>query len=100
MKVQFKRNNGGKILMSDIFNWEYIPYKIGDVINIQGLIYRKYINGDTVDDDLVCDNLVKVRDPEWDGLYEVIGIIHNIDMEYILSQNYTYKSAIIEIIKI
>lgn len=34
MKVQFKRNNGGKILMSDIFNCEYIPYRIGDVINI------------------------------------------------------------------
>lgn len=100
MKVQFKRNNGGKILMSDIFNCEYIPYRIGDVINIRGLICRKYTNGDTVDNDLVCDDLVKVRDPEWDGLYEVIGIVHNIDMEYILSQNYTYKSAIIEIIKI
>ena len=37
-----------------------------------------------------------------DGLYKVIGIVHNIDidMEYTLSQNYTYNFTIIEIIKI
>lgn len=95
MKVQFKRDKRGEILMSDIFNWEYIPYKTGDIINIKGVIYRKYTDGDIVGNDLV-----KVCDPDWDGMYEVINIIHNINIEQIISQNYTYDSAIILIKKI
>lgn len=59
--------------MSDTFNWDYNPYRVGDMINICGIMYHKYTDGDKDGDDLV-----KVRDPEWDGIYEVISITHNI----------------------
>lgn len=93
MKVQFKRNNGGKILMSDIFNLKYIPYRIGDVINIRGLICRKYTNGDTVDNDLVCDDLVKVRDPENENkkdifthIYKAVKVIDRAKAKIVMEQ--------------
>lgn len=79
MKVQFRRDKRGEILMSDTFNWDYNPYRVGDMINICGIIYHKYTDGDKDGNDLV-----KVRDPEWDGIYEVISITHNIHMEQII----------------
>lgn len=44
--------------MSDTFNWDYNPYRVGDMINICGIIYHKYTDGDKDGNDLV-----KVRDP-------------------------------------
>lgn len=37
MKVQFRRDKRGEILMSDTFNWDYNPYRVGDMINICGI---------------------------------------------------------------
>lgn len=65
------------------------------MINICGIIYHKYTDGDKDGNDLV-----KVRDPERDGIYEVISITHNIHMEQIIFQNYTHDSTIIRIKKI
>lgn len=41
MKVRFEiiRNEGN--VMSDIFNWDYNSYKVGDKINIEGIIWKK-----------------------------------------------------------
>lgn len=43
MKVRFEiiRNEGS--LMSDIFNWGYNPYKVGDKVIIDGIIWKKHI---------------------------------------------------------
>lgn len=45
MKVQFRRDKRGEILMSDTFNWDYNPYRVGDMINICGIMYHKYTDG-------------------------------------------------------
>lgn len=34
MKVQFRRDKRGEILMSDTFNWDYNPYRVGDMIEM------------------------------------------------------------------
>ena len=95
MKIQFKRDKRGKILMSNTFNCDYNPYRVGDIININGIIYNKRVN-----ENKDSINLIKVRDPEWDGIYEVISITHNISMEQIITQHYTHDCTIIEIKKI
>lgn len=43
MKVRFEiiRNAGN--IMSDIFNWDYNPYKVGDKVIINGIIWKKHI---------------------------------------------------------
>lgn len=59
MKIQFRRDKHGEILMSDTFNWDYNPYRIGDIINIHRIIHHKYTNKDKDNNDLV-----KVCNPE------------------------------------
>lgn len=43
MKVRFEiiRNEGN--LMSDIFNWDYNPYKVGDKVIIYGIIWKNIL---------------------------------------------------------
>lgn len=43
MKVRFEiiRNEGN--LMSDIFNWDYNPYKVGDKVIIDGIIWKNIL---------------------------------------------------------
>lgn len=43
MKVRFEiiRNEGS--LMSDIFNWDYNPYKVGDKVIIDGIIWKNIL---------------------------------------------------------
>ena len=43
MKVRFEiiRNAGN--IMSDIFDWNYNPYKIGDKVIIDSIIWKKHI---------------------------------------------------------
>lgn len=81
--------------MSNTFNCDYNPYRVGDIIDINGIIYNKRVNEneDGID-------LIKVRDPEWDNIYEVISITHNISMERIITQNYIHDCTIIGIRKI
>ena len=43
MKVQFIRDKRGEILMSDTFNWDYNPYRVGDMINICGILWTAFI---------------------------------------------------------
>lgn len=44
MKIQFKKDKRGKILMSNTFNCDYNPYRVGDIININGIICNKRVN--------------------------------------------------------
>lgn len=43
MKVRFEiiRNAGN--IMSDIFNWDYNPYKVGDKVIINGIIWKNIL---------------------------------------------------------
>ena len=88
MKIQFRRDKHGQILMSDIFNWDYNPYKVGDKIIIDGIIWKKHIGQ---------KDLVKIYDQKWNGDYEVADIFHYIKMEQIISQNYTHDCTIIQL---
>lgn len=41
MKIQFKAYINDEVIYSDTFNFNYNPYKVGDVIEITGIIYNK-----------------------------------------------------------
>lgn len=88
MKVRFEiiRNEGN--LMSDIFNWDYNPYKVGDKVIIDGIIWKKHIGQ---------KDLVKIYDQKWNGDYKVADIFHYIKMEQLISQNYTHECTIIQL---
>lgn len=43
MKVQFRRDKRGEILMSDTFNWDYNPYRVGDKVIIDGIIWKNIL---------------------------------------------------------
>lgn len=88
MKARFEIIRNKENVMSDIFNWDYIPYKIGDKVIINGIIWKKvYTEKD----------LIKTCDYKWNGDYKVIDIIHYIKMEQIISQNYTHDCVIIQL---
>lgn len=88
MKVRFEiiRNEGN--VMSDIFNWDYNSYKVGDKINIEGIIWKKTYNK---------KDLIPIRDQKWDGSFKVIDIIHYIKMKELISQNYIHDLTIIQL---
>lgn len=88
MKVQFRRDKRGEILMSDTFNWDYNPYRVGDKVIIDGIIWKKHIGQ---------KDLVKIYDQKWNGDYEVVDIFHYIKMEQLISQNYTHECTIIQL---
>ena len=44
MKIRLEIIRNEENVMSDIFNWDYNPYKIGDKINIEGTIWKKTYN--------------------------------------------------------
>lgn len=41
IRLEIIRNEGN--LMSDIFNWDYNPYKVGDKVIIDAIIWKKHI---------------------------------------------------------
>lgn len=41
IRLEIIRNEGN--LMSDIFNWDYNPYKVGDKVIIDAIIWKKNI---------------------------------------------------------
>ena len=86
MKVQFKTYINDEVIYSDTFNFDYNPYKVGDVVEITGLIYNK-----------VCGekDLVERKDEQWDGTFKVYDIVHKVTLETILTQNYTHNICII-----
>lgn len=88
MKIRLEIIRNEENVMSDIFNWNYNPYKIGDKINIEGTIWKKTYNK---------KDLIPIRDQKWDGDYEVADIFHYIKMEQIISQNYTHECTIIQL---
>lgn len=88
MKVRFEiiRDEGN--VLSDVFNWDFNPYKVEDKINIEGIIWKKTYNK---------KDLIKIHDQKWDGSFKVIDIIHYIKMEKIISQNYSHDLTIIQL---
>lgn len=57
MKIRFEIIRNGGNLMSDIFNWDYNPYKVGDKVIIDGIIWKKHISQ---------KDLVKIYDQKWE----------------------------------
>lgn len=88
MKVRFEIIRNEEALQSDTFGWDYNPYKVGDKINIEGIIWKKTYNQ---------KDLIPIRDQKWDGSFKVIDIIHYIKMEQLISQNYTHECTIIQL---
>lgn len=86
IRLEIIRNEGN--LMSDIFNWDYNPYKVGDKVIIDAIIWKKHIGQ---------KDLVKIYDQKWNGDYEVADIFHYIKMEQLISQNYTHECTIIQL---
>lgn len=43
MKIRFEIIRNGGNLMSDIFNWDYNPYKVGDKVIIDGIIWKNIL---------------------------------------------------------
>lgn len=88
MKIRFEiiRDEGN--VLSDVFNWDFNPYKVEDKINIEGIIWKKTYNK---------KDLIKICDQKWDGSFKVIDIIHYIKMEEIISQNYSHDLTIIQL---
>lgn len=87
MNIKFKNINTSE--ESNWFRVEVNPYRVGDTINLCGVTTEKH------------DGKLELKiDESWNGKYRVTKVDHEIELNKIISQNYTYYNCTIFIERI
>lgn len=91
MKIAFV--NVENCVQTDDFEIKENPYKVGDIVRIHASVYKKSNN--TGENDIT-----EVLEPNMNGKFKIIEIQHNIIIQTIITDNYTYDKTLIFIERI